>query len=48
MYWKFNILSQKVSVPKETKDIDKAFNMITKSIAMAEHISCDYECKRTD
>ena len=42
-----NVLSPKICVPKETKDINvKAFNMITKkdeAKAMTEHISCD--CK---
>ena len=40
-----NVLSPKVCVPKETKDINaKAFNVITnknEAIAMTEHISCD-------
>ena len=44
-----NVLSQKMCVPKETKDtIVKAFNMITnknEAEAMAEHISCDCKCK---
>ena len=30
MYWKCNVLSPKIYVPKETKDVNvKAFNMIT-------------------
>ena len=45
----FNILSPKICVPKETKDINvKAFNMITnkdEAKAMREHISCDCKCK---
>ena len=44
-----NVLSPKVRVPKETKDINvKAFNMITnknEAKAMTEHISCDCKCK---
>ena len=44
-----NALSPKISVPKETKDINvKAFNMITnknEAKAMTEHISCDCKCK---
>ena len=44
-----NILSPKICVPKETKDINvKAFNMITNendAKAMTEHISCDSKCK---
>ena len=44
-----NVLSPKVCVPKETKDINiKAFNMITnknEAKAMTEHISCDSKCK---
>ena len=43
-----NVLSPKICVPKETKDINvKAFNMITyknEAKAMAKHISCN--CKR--
>ena len=43
-----NVLSPKICVPKETKDIDvKAFNMITnkdEAKAMTEHISCDCKC----
>ena len=42
-----NVLSPKICVPKETKDINiKVFNMIInkdKAKAMTEHISCD--CK---
>ena len=45
----FHVLSPKIYVPKETKDIyAKAFNMITKkdeAAAMAEYISCDCKCK---
>ena len=44
-----SVLSQKISVLKETKDTSvKAFNVITNKIeakAMAEHISCDCKCK---
>ena len=44
-----NVLSPKICVPKETKDISvKAFIMITskdEAKAMTEHISCDYKCK---
>ena len=44
-----NVLSPKICVPKETKDINvKAFNMITnknEAKAMTEHISCDCKCK---
>ena len=44
-----NILSTKICVPKETKDINvKAFNMITnkdEAKAMTEHISYDFKCK---
>ena len=44
-----NVLSQKICIPKEAKDINvKAFNMITNKYgakAMAEHISCDFKCK---
>ena len=44
-----NVLSPKICVPKETKDINvKAFNMITnknEAKAMTEHISCGYKCK---
>ena len=43
------VLSPKICVPKETKDINvKAFNMITnkdETKATAEHISCDCKCK---
>ena len=44
-----NVLSPKICVPKETKDINvKALNMITnknEAKAMTEHISCDCKCK---
>ena len=44
-----NVLSPKICVPKETKDIDaKTFNMITnkdEAKAMTGHISCDCKCK---
>ena len=44
-----NVLSPKICLPNETKDINvKAFNMITnkdEAKAMAEHISCDCKCK---
>ena len=44
-----NVLSPKICVPKETKDINvKAFNMITnkdEAKAMTESISCDCKCK---
>ena len=44
-----NVLSPKICVPKETKDIQaKAFNMITnknKAKKMTEHISCDCKYK---
>ena len=44
-----NVLSPKICVPKETKDIYvKAFNMITNkndTKAMTERISCDCKCK---
>ena len=44
-----NVLSPKICVPKETKDINvKAFNMITNKDevkAMAEHISFASKCK---
>ena len=44
-----NILSSKVCVPKETRDINvEAFNMITnknEAKAMTEHISRDCKCK---
>ena len=50
MYWKlYNILSPKIWVPKDTKDINvEAFSIITnkdKAKEMAEHISCDCKCK---
>ena len=45
----YNVLSPKICVQKETKDINvKAFNMITnkdEAKAMTEHISCDCKCK---
>ena len=44
-----NILSPKICVPKETKDIYvKAFKMITnknEAKTITEHISCDCKCK---
>ena len=44
-----NVLSPKICVPKKPKDTHiKAFNMIANKYevkAMAEHISCDCECK---
>ena len=44
-----NVLSPKIFVPKETKDMNvKAFNMITNNDegkAMTEQISCDFKCK---
>ena len=44
-----NVLSPKICVPKETKDINvKTFNMITnkdEAKTMTEHISCDCKCK---
>ena len=44
-----NVLSPKICVPKERKDINvKAFNMIRnkdEAKAMTEHISCDCKCK---
>ena len=44
-----NVLSPKICVPKETKDINiKACNMITnkdEAKTMTEHISCDCKCK---
>ena len=44
-----NVLSPKICVPKETKNINvKAFNMTTnkdEAKAMNEHISCDCKCK---
>ena len=49
MYWKLKILSAKIWVLKEKKDINvKAFNMITnknEAKAMTEHISCDCKSK---
>ena len=45
----YNVLSPKICIPKETKDINvKALNMITnkdEAKAMAEHMSCDCNCK---
>ena len=47
--WSCNVLSPKLCVPKETKDINvKAFNMITdknEAKAMTEDISCDCKYK---
>ena len=44
-----DVLSLKIYVPKETKDIHvKAFSMITnknEAKKMIEHISCGYKCK---
>ena len=44
-----NVLSPKICVPKETKDINvKVFNMITnkdETRAITEHIPCDCKCK---
>ena len=44
-----NVLSPKICVPKETKDITvKACNMITnknEAKAMTEHLSHDFKCK---
>ena len=45
----FNVLSPKICVPKETKDINrKAFNIMTiknEAKSTTEHISCDCKCK---
>ena len=45
----WNILSPKICVPKETKDINvKAFNTITnknESKTVTKHISCNCKCK---
>ena len=45
----YNVLSPKISVPKETKDIKvKPFNAITNkngAKARMEHVSCDCKCK---
>ena len=45
----YNVLSSKIFVPKETKEINvKEFNMITSKAeanAMAEHILCNWKCK---
>ena len=44
-----NVLSPKMCVPKETKDMSvNAFKTIAnkdEAKAMTEHISCDYKCK---
>ena len=44
-----NVLSPKVCVPKETKDINvKVFNKIAnknEAKTMTKHISCDCKCK---
>ena len=44
-----NVLSPKICVPKETKDINvKVFNMITnkdEAKVMTEYISCNCKCK---
>ena len=44
----FNVLSPKICVPKETKNINvKAYNMITnknEAKTMTEHILCDCKC----
>ena len=44
-----NVLSPKIYVPKEAKDINvKGFNMKTnkdEAKTMAEHFSCDCKCK---
>ena len=46
---KCNVSSQKICVPKETKEINvEAVNMITNKIeakTMTEHISCECKCK---
>ena len=45
----WNVLSPKICVPKETKEINvEAFNMITNKNevkAMKEPVSCDFKCK---
>ena len=45
----FHVLSPKICVPKETKDINvKSFDMIAnknEAKVMPEHISCDCKCK---
>ena len=44
---RFNVLSPKICVSKQTKDIYvKAFNMISEDEAkkMSENISCDCKC----
>ena len=44
-----NVLSPKICVPEETKDINaKPFNLLTnkdEAKAMTGHISCDCKCK---
>ena len=44
-----NVLSSKICLPKETKDVNvKTFNMITnknKAKAMTKHCSCNCKCK---
>ena len=44
-----NVLSPKICIPKETKDVYvKAFNMITnidEAKAMTDDILCDFKCK---
>ena len=44
-----NVLSPKICVPKETKDINvKAFNVIKNKVeakATTEHIPCNCKCK---
>ena len=44
-----NVLSPKIHIPKETKEINvKGFNMITninKTKTLVKHISCNYKCK---
>ena len=44
-----NVLSPKICVPNETKDINmKAFHMITnknEAKTMTKHFSCDFKCK---
>ena len=44
-----NVLSLKICVPKQTKDVNvKPFNMIAnknEAKVMTEHISCDCKCK---
>ena len=47
-----NVLSLKICVPNETKDVNvEAFNMITnknEAKTIAKHISCDCKCKRNN